>query len=203
MIHRSFMRRRYQLRGLSSIRCIHDFDFLDLNRSDNISEDLSPLSLPSHVSTCAASAVSRILILQDRAERRGLVMSSPTSSLTFARRNFASRALSSLARRFSSFSRGNITVFPLVRAAEELPSEQSRRLTRPRSYRHVSYLQFCQGLSRRMLAEGLSALHLDRTVHPGIKNLFQLQVFILYMYFFEIRDAVDMEIRSLEAIIFL
>lgn len=167
MFHRSFTRRRYRrLRGLSPIRRVHDFDFLDLDGSANI-----PEGFPSRESrpddSCAASAVSRILMLQGRAKRSSSCRA--WAWLSLAETPFLVPLLSRAAS------------LPLLAATSPfslsfappwnfLP-QQSRRLTRLRRYRYVSYL---------LVSPGLIALHVDGRGPfeplwiPRIKKLKQL-----------------------------
>jgi len=145
-----FSRHCYRrLRGLSPIRASCPQFRLPWSRWITFSRVPAPFSLQSHISTCAASAVSRILMLQGRAERRGFVSS---LGLTFARRISTSRVSS-----LSAFHPLLTTVssFSLLFALPEnlLPTSRNDWLDFVCTDTFL-IAGFARGLSRCMSADG-------------------------------------------------
>lgn len=124
-----------------SVRRVHDFDFLDLDGSDNILEGASSFLPPkSHLDVCRIRCFSDINIAGSRGTKGARV----ELGLDFRSTKLRFSCLSFLC--YSSSSRDCIIVFSLVRPAKELPPDQSRRLTWLRLYWYVSYRWFRQGL---------------------------------------------------------
>ena len=148
----------------------------------------APFSLQSHISTCAASAVSRILMLQDLAERRGSVSS---LGLTFAQRNSVSRvsplsAFHPLLTNVSSFS----LLFALPR--NFLPTSRNDWLDFVCTNTFL-IAGFARGLSRCTSADGpfcgCSAYLARLTVLCAPRRLktcfnFEFEFILFYLFFF-------------------
>ena len=108
---------------------VHNFDFLDLDGSDNILEGASSFLPPkSHLDVCRIRSFSDINVAGSRGTKGVRV----ELGLDFRSTKLRFSCLSSLC--FSSSSHECIIVFSLVRAAKELPPDQSQRLTRLRLY---------------------------------------------------------------------